>query len=83
LAKSKLELKNIIILSCRVEKSEPFDVDLITSRALSSAKILISLVAKFIKKDTKLLLYKGDVTAKEAFIKDGKYYCSKECMLKE
>ena len=23
------------------------------------------------------------VTTKEAFIKDGKYYCSKECMLKE
>lgn len=65
LIKSKLELKNVIVLSCRVEKSEPFDVDLITSRALSSAKILISLVAKFIKKDTKLLLYKGDKVEKE------------------
>ncbi len=65
LAKSKLGLKNVTVLSSRVEECESFEVDLITSRAVSSTGFLISLVKEFIKKDTKLLLYKGDKVKKE------------------
>lgn len=65
LIKSKLELKNVIVLSCRVEKSEPFDVDLITSRAVTKTSLLIDICKNFISKDTILLFYKGSEVDKE------------------
>ncbi len=65
LAKSKLKLKNVTILSKRVEECEPFFVDLIVSRAVSNARLLIELSKKFITTQTELLLYKGSSAEKE------------------
>ncbi len=65
LVKSKLELKNVTISNSRVEKSSFFEVDLITSRAVSSTKLLIDLTKNFIKKDTVMLLYKGSSIEQE------------------
>jgi len=65
LAKSKLGLKNVTVKSQRVEKSEPFEADLITSRAVSDAKFLIELTKKYITSKTVMLLYKGSEVEKE------------------
>lgn len=65
LAKSKLELKNMDILSKRVEECEPFFVDLIVSRAVTDTKLLLELSKKFINDKTKFLLYKGSNASKE------------------
>jgi len=59
LVKSTYNLKNVTIISKRVEDIEAFDVDLITSKAVSSAEHLIELSKDFIKEGVKLLLYKG------------------------
>ncbi len=81
LIKSKLGLHNIEIISKRVEKNTPFEVDLITSRAVSETKMLINISKKYIKKDTKMLLYKGngvkaelDNIGKYDIIQNGKRY---------
>lgn len=60
LIKSTYNLSNVTIHSSRVEDIEPFDVDLITSRAVTKTKDLIALSSKFIKKGVQLLLYKGE-----------------------
>ena len=65
LAKSKLGLKNVTIKSQRVEKSEPFEADLITSRAVSDAKFLMTLTKEYITPKTLMLLYKGSEVEKE------------------
>ena len=65
LAKSKLELKNVKVLSKRVEECEPFFVDLVVSRAVSDANLLIKLSKRFLNDETKLLLYKGSSAKKE------------------
>ncbi len=65
LAKSKMKLKNVTILSKRVEECEPFFVDLIVSRAVSDTKLLIKLSKKFIDDKTEILLYKGSSAKKE------------------
>ena len=59
LVKSTYNLKNATIISKRVEDIEAFEIDLITSKAVSSAERLIKLSKEFIKSGVKLLLYKG------------------------
>jgi len=71
LAKSTLGLKNVTVLSKRVEECEPFFVDLIVSRAVSDTNLLINLSKKFISDDTSLLLYKGSSVKEE--LNDIKY----------
>jgi 16S rRNA (guanine527-N7)-methyltransferase len=58
--KMMTQSNNIEIVPKRVENIEPFEVDLITSRAVSDTKLLIELSNNFISTDTKLLLYKGE-----------------------
>ncbi len=59
LAKSKLKLKNVKVVSDRIEKSRYFPADLITSRAVSDTKVLIELTKNFITPSSIMLLYKG------------------------
>ncbi len=59
LIKSTYNLKNVTIIPKRVEDVESFEVDLITSKAVSSADTLLKISSSFIKKGVKLLLYKG------------------------
>jgi len=65
LATSKLRLKNVHIISKRVEECESFFVDLIVSRAVTDTKVLLDLSKKFINDKTKFLLYKGSNASKE------------------
>ncbi len=65
LAKSKLELKNVEVSTNRVEKVVPFKVDLISSRAVTNTKMLISLCKGFINSQTLLLFYKGELVQEE------------------
>ncbi len=65
LAKSRLELKNVTVLSKRVEECEVFFVDLIVSRAVTDTNVLLKLSKNFLNKKTKLLLYKGSSVTKE------------------
>ena len=67
-AKIKLNLKNVEIIPQRIEKIEPFKVDLITSRAVKDTKFLINLSKEFIDENTIMLLYKGEKAKDE--IKD-------------
>ncbi len=74
LIKSECTLKNVKILNKRVEEIEPFKADLITSRAVSSTKTLLSLGRKFCKKDSLFLFYKGEGLKEEIkFLKDFDY----------
>jgi len=59
LVKSRYDLKNVTIIKDRIENIKPFKVDLITSRAVTDTKELLTLANSFIDKDTKLLFYKG------------------------
>lgn len=65
LAKTTLGLKNVDISSNRVEKVAPFDVDLISSRAVTNTKTLVQLCRNFIKPHTTLLFYKGELVEEE------------------
>jgi len=77
-AKIKLNLKNVEVIPKRIEKIEPFKVDLITSRAVKDTKFLINLSKGFYDKNTTFLLYKGekaqeeikDINAKKEIYKD-------------
>jgi 16S rRNA (guanine527-N7)-methyltransferase len=60
LIKSVYRLSNVVIHSSRVEDLISFDVDLITSRAVTKTTTLIGFANSFIKKGVKLLLYKGE-----------------------
>ncbi|MCF6173444.1 MAG: 16S rRNA (guanine(527)-N(7))-methyltransferase RsmG [Campylobacteraceae bacterium] len=72
LAKSSLKLKNVDIISQRVEKVEAFKVDLICSRAVTKSDLLVNICKNFISEDTILLFYKGSSVDEE--IKDMKNY---------
>jgi len=72
LAKSALDLENVDIISRRVEEVEAFDVDLISSRAVTKTRLLIDICKGFISKDTVLLFYKGSKVDEE--IEDMKNY---------
>lgn len=65
LAKSTLELKNVEVSTNRVEKVTPFKVDLISSRAVTNTKMLITLCKGFIVPQTLLLFYKGELVQGE------------------
>ena len=65
LAKTTLDLKNVDISTNRVEKVAPFKVDLISSRAVTNTKMLITLCKNFIDPDTTLLFYKGELVEEE------------------
>ena len=54
-----LGLKNIIVHSGKIEHCQKLKADLITSRALMSAKDLIGICSGFYDENTTFLLYKG------------------------
>ncbi len=60
--KATLRLDNVTIIRERVEDIESFTLDLITSKAVTDAKMLYALSKRFLKEDSKLLLYKGKKT---------------------
>ncbi len=72
LAKTTLNLKNVDIISQRVEKVQAFEVDLICSRAVTKTDLLIKICKDFISKDTVLIFYKGSNVDEE--IKDMNNY---------
>ena len=82
LAKITLELKNVDIATDRVEKVTPFQVDLISSRAVTNTKMLIKLCKGFIDPRTTLLFYKGELVEEEikglshcqVYQRDKRYY---------
>jgi len=82
LAKTTLELKNVDISTNRVEKVTPFDVDLISSRAVTNTKMLVKLCKAFIVPTTTLLFYKGELVEEEikglshcqVYQRDKRYY---------
>jgi len=60
LIKTTLGLKNVTISTKRVEQAKAFEVDLITSRAVTNADVLINLCEEYISPKTMLLFYKGE-----------------------
>ena len=58
--KADLGLENVTVKACRVEELEPYPVDLVTSRAVTDTTLLLKLSRPFIKKETRLLFYKGE-----------------------
>ena len=65
LAKSTLNLKNIDIISKRVEEVEAFKVDLICSRAVTKTALLMDICKNFISNEATLLFYKGSSVDEE------------------
>lgn len=63
--KVHLSLKNVEVSTNRVEKVTPFKVDLISSRAVTNTKMLITLCKGFIVPQTLLLFYKGELVQEE------------------
>ncbi|WP_331775466.1 16S rRNA (guanine(527)-N(7))-methyltransferase RsmG [Sulfurospirillum sp. 1612] len=59
LAKTSLYLKNVDIISQRVEAVAPFEADLVCSRAVTKTEMLLKLCQNFISAKTTLLFYKG------------------------
>ena len=74
----ELGLTNITVLPKRIEHVPPFEVDLITSRAVAHAQTLIDLSGEFISPATTILLYKGEKTANEADALSSTSYCFDE-----
>jgi len=72
LIKAMYKLENVTIIPKRVEDVKSFEVDLITSKAVSSVDTLLKISSSFLKKGVRLLLYKGKNIQKE--IKDLKNY---------
>jgi len=60
LVKSTYDLKNVTIETARIEDIEPFDADLITSRAVAKTDLLLDLSQNFIAAHTQFLFYKGE-----------------------
>ena len=58
--KADLGLENVTVKACRVEELEPYDVDLVTSRAVTDTSLLLKLSRPFITEETRLLFYKGE-----------------------
>ena len=63
--KTLLDLDNVEVAMKRIEELEPFEADLITSRAVMKTEDLIRLARPFIKPETTLLFYKGEEVDKE------------------
>jgi 16S rRNA (guanine527-N7)-methyltransferase len=64
-AKLSLQLDNIKVIPKRIEQIKPFNVDLITSRAVKNTEFLIKLSCAFIDNNTNMLLYKGPKAKEE------------------
>ncbi|MDA7847916.1 16S rRNA (guanine(527)-N(7))-methyltransferase RsmG [Sulfurospirillum sp.] len=60
LVKTTLKLDNVTVSTKRVEQSKAFDVDLISSRAVTNTDMLINLCKGYITPKTMLLFYKGE-----------------------
>ena len=60
LIKTTLGLKNVTVSTKRVEQAQAFDVDLISSRAVTNTDMLIELCKDYITPKTLLLFYKGE-----------------------
>jgi 16S rRNA (guanine527-N7)-methyltransferase len=60
LVKTSLKLKNVTITTKRVEQAEAFNVDLISSRAVTNTNMLIKLCKEYITDSSMLLFYKGE-----------------------
>ena len=60
LIKTTLGLKNVTVSTKRVEQAKAFDVDLISSRAVTNTDMLIELCKDYITPKTLLLFYKGE-----------------------
>ncbi len=60
LVKSTYGLQNVDIITSRIEDMEPFEADLITSRAVAKTSFLLDLAKEFIGENTELLFYKGE-----------------------
>lgn len=65
LIKSAYDLKNVTIQTARIEDIEPFEADLITSRAVAKTGFLLELAQNFIGDATKFLFYKGEAVYDE------------------
>ncbi len=75
LVKTTLGLKNVKVSTKRVEQEEGFEVDLITSRAVTNTDMLINLCKEYITSKTNLLFYKGERVVEEiSNIKNYKIY---------
>lgn len=59
--KNTLALKNIEIISKRVEELSEIKVDLVTSRAVTNTKLLLDLTKNISKENTSFLFYKGSL----------------------
>ncbi len=76
--KNTLALKNIEIISKRVEEVSNIKVDLVTSRAVTNTKLLLDLTTNISKEDTSFLFYKGSLLDTE--VEDAKL---KDCIIKK
>ncbi len=65
LAKTSLGLENVTVYTQRIEKLTPWNVDLISSRAVTNTKMLLGLSQGFMTPQTTLLLYKGEAVNQE------------------
>ncbi|NPA03620.1 MAG: 16S rRNA (guanine(527)-N(7))-methyltransferase RsmG [Epsilonproteobacteria bacterium] len=63
--KTALGLENVTIIPNRLEEIEPFKVDLITSRAVTSTPTLLKMAKPFAHLSTTFLLYKGEKVTNE------------------
>ncbi|MCV6608525.1 MAG: 16S rRNA (guanine(527)-N(7))-methyltransferase RsmG [Campylobacterales bacterium] len=63
--KGILKLDNVEIKRDRIENIDSFTVDLVVSKAVSSASALYEMSKDFMDEKTMLLLYKGENTQKE------------------
>jgi len=63
--KNTLGLKNVEVIGKRVESVEDLQVDLITSRAVTNTKLLLSLTQNISKKSSSFLFYKGSLLSSE------------------
>ena len=58
-------LENVIIHHQRIEKLEPFDVDVVTARAVSDFETLFNYAFPFLKKDSQCVFLKGSSCEEE------------------
>ena len=64
-----LDLKNVKVVPKRLENSNIEKVDLITSRAVTKTDEILNIAKPFLKKDGKILLYKGSSVLEELGVK--------------
>ncbi len=61
----KLKLENTKVLAKKVQLCKELDIDLITSRAVAKSEIVFDISKNIANKDTKYLLYKGEISKDE------------------